>query len=81
MPAPLAARSNLQACLERTDLNLGRCIPSENNALNCPCGSLVYGRHYETRDFNCHLLDLAGLKQIKLEPIVCESDENGENGL
>ena len=29
-PAPLAARSKIEACLERTDLNLGRSIPSEN---------------------------------------------------
>jgi hypothetical protein len=42
---------------------------------------LVYGRHNEIRDLNCHLFELAGLKQITSEPILCESDVNGENGL
>jgi len=52
-----------------------------NHALNCPRGGLVYGRHNEIRDLNCHLFELAGLKQITSEPILCESDVNGENGL
>ena len=33
------------------------------------------------RDLNCHLFELAGLKQITSEPILCEFDVNGENGL
>ena len=41
----------------------------------------VYGRHNETRDLNCHLLELASLKQVTSEPIVRYSDENGANGL
>jgi hypothetical protein len=52
-----------------------------NHALNCPRGGLVYGRHNESRDLNCDLLELAGLKQIISEPIIRESDSNGENGL
>ena len=54
-----------------------------NHALNCPQGGLVYGRHNEIQDLNCHLFELAGLiiKQITSEPILCESDVNGENGL
>ena len=52
-----------------------------NHALNCPRGDLVYGRHNESRDLNCDLLELAGLKQIISEPIIRESDSNGENGL
>ena len=52
-----------------------------NHALNCPKGGLVYGRHNECRDLNCDLLRLAGLKQIVSEPILRESDVNGENGL
>ena len=46
-------------------------------ALNCPCG----GIHNEMRDLNCNLLELAGLKQVTREPIVRNSDMNGENGL
>ena len=42
---------------------------------------MVYGQHNEPRDLNCHLFELAGLKQITPEPILRESDENGENGL
>ena len=52
-----------------------------NHALNCPRGGLVYGRHNETRDLNCNLLELAGLKNIISEPVVIDSDINGENGL
>ena len=52
-----------------------------NHALNCPRGGLVYGRHNEMRDLNCNLLELAGLKQVTREPIVRNSDMNGENGL
>ena len=52
-----------------------------NHALNCPKGGLVYGRHNECRDLNCDLLKLAGLKQITSEPVIRESDSNGENGL
>ena len=52
-----------------------------NHTLNCPRGGLVYGRHNEIRELNCHLFELAGLKQITSEPILCESDVNGENGL
>ena len=51
-----------------------------NHALNCPRGGLVYGRHNETRDFNCDLLEKAGLKQVKCEPVITETDENGKNG-
>jgi hypothetical protein len=49
--------------------------------LNCPKGGLVYGRHNECRDLNCDLLKLAGLNQVISEPVVKESDCNGENGL
>ena len=52
-----------------------------NHALNCPKGGLVYGQHNETRDLNCNLLELAGLKQVISEPVIIESDRNGENGL
>ena len=41
----------------------------------------MYGRHNETRDFNCDLLEKAGLKQVKCEPVITATDENGENGL
>jgi len=33
------------------------------------------------QDLNCNLLELAGLKQVTREPIVHNSDMNGENGL
>ena len=33
------------------------------------------------RDLNCNLLKLAGLQQVTREPIVRNSDMNGENGL
>ena len=52
-----------------------------NHALNCPRGGLVYGRHDEARDLNCDLLERAGLKQVISEPIIRETDSNGENGL
>ena len=42
---------------------------------------MVYGQRSEIRDLNCHMFELAGLKQITSEPILCESDVNGENGL
>jgi len=51
------------------------------HALNCPKGGLVYGRHNECRDLNCNLLKLAGLHQVTSEPVIQESDNNGENGL
>ena len=41
----------------------------------------MYGRHNKTRDLNCDLLEKAGLKQVKCEPVITETDENGENGL
>ena len=41
----------------------------------------MYGRHNESRDLNCDLLELAGLNQIISEPIIFESDSYGENGL
>ena len=48
------------------------------------CG-LVYGRHNKSKDLNCDLLGSAGLKQVIYmcisEPIICESDSNGDNGL
>ena len=40
-----------------------------NHALNCPQSGLVYGRHNKTRDLNCDLLEKAGLKQVKCEPV------------
>jgi len=52
-----------------------------NHALNCSKGGLVYGRHNECRDLHCDLLKLAGFKQIVSEPVLRESDLNGENGL
>ena len=51
-----------------------------NHALNCPRGGLVYGRHNESRDLNCDLLELAGLKQVTSEPIIRESDSNERMG-
>ena len=41
----------------------------------------MYGRHNEMRDLNCNLLEMAGLKQVTTEPIVHNSDMNGENRL
>ena len=52
-----------------------------NHALNCPKGGLVYGRHNETRDLNCNLLKLAGFKQVCSEPVIVETDKDGNNGL
>ena len=52
-----------------------------NHALNCPKGGLVYGRHNETRDLNCNLLELAGFKQVCSEPVIVETDKDGNNGL
>ena len=51
------------------------------HALNCPRGGLVYGRHNECRDLNCDLLKLSGLKHVISEPVLRESDVNGQNGL
>ena len=52
-----------------------------NHALNCPKGGLVYGKHNETRDLNCNLLELAGFKQVCSEPVIVETDKDGNNGL
>ena len=41
----------------------------------------MYGRHNEARDLNCDLLERAGLKQVISEPIISETDRNGENEL
>ena len=71
----------------RTPSNLPRLCDADseefdvNHALNCSKGGLVYGRHNECRDLNCDLLKLAGLKQIISEPILRESDKDGQNGL
>jgi len=47
-----------------------------NHALNSPKGGLVYGRHNETRDLNCNLLELAGFKQVCSEPVIVETDKD-----
>ena len=41
----------------------------------------MYERYNKMKDCNCHLLELASLKQVTREPIVHYSDENRENGL
>ena len=35
----------------------------------------------ETRDLNCNLLELAGFKQVCSEPVIVETDKDGNNGL
>ena len=35
----------------------------------------MYGRHNELRDFNCSLLELAGMKQIVSEPTLNTKDD------
>jgi hypothetical protein len=85
--APDEFRDALALRYGRTPVNLPEYCDADsepfdvNHALNCPKGGLVYGRHNECRDLNCDLLQLAGLKQVISEPIIRESDSNGENGL
>ena len=51
------------------------------HALNCKKGGLVTFRHNELRDLNIELVKSAGFTQTVKEPIVKETDKNGEGGL
>ena len=44
------------------------------HTLNCARGGLVYARHNELHDLNFSLLELAGLKHIISEPIMCHDE-------
>ena len=52
-----------------------------SHALDCKKGGLVSARHNESRDLNIELLKLTGLTQITKEPIVRESNSDGEGAL
>ena len=52
-----------------------------SHALDCKKGGLVIARHNESRDLNIELLKLSGLTQITKEPIVKESNSDGEGAL
>ena len=52
-----------------------------SHALDCKKGGLVIARHNESRDLNIELLKLSGLTQITKEPILSESNSDGEGAL
>ena len=85
--SPDESRDSLSLRYGRTPVNLPKLCDADgenfhvNHALNCPKGGLVYGRHNECRDLHCDLLKLAGFKQVISEPVLRESDVEGENGL
>ena len=51
------------------------------HALNCKKGGLVTLRHNELRDLNIDLAKTAGFRSVVKEPIIKESNVEGEGGL